>query len=173
MLALLVGRTADWISEMSDAEAKRRSCATCRYRDGDDDGLDRCRRYAPRALVTWEDRPDHNDSEVSERDYRHFPVWPVVWPHEWCGEWTGKLQEHSGLAPLPLLPQLPDPLPESRWRHWKGDFYRVICTARLEEDKTTAVVVYQSERKGYRWVRTLDDWHKEISPGQRRFVQVT
>lgn len=62
-------------------------CAGCRYFDGPTEDIGICRRYAPRALVTWTDRPS-DDDEVSDANYQRFPVWPSVTPTDWCGEWA-------------------------------------------------------------------------------------
>lgn len=50
----------------------------------------------------------------------------------------------------------------SRWRHYKGGFYRVI-TCSIEEDTLEPLVTYRSEEKGGVWTRTLENWLEEVT----------
>lgn len=62
----------------------RPRCPTCRYWEPPDGGVGPlCRRYAPRAQVSW---PGRDEDEVSDFDYSLAPVWPVTTENDWCGE---------------------------------------------------------------------------------------
>jgi len=60
----------------------------------------------------------------------------------------------------------------SRWRHYKGSTYKVVCTS-LDEGSLIPLVTYRSERNGTRWTRPLDVF-LEIMPslGVPRFTRM-
>lgn len=69
--------------------------------------------------------------------------------------WYTRLIMHDDLQPLPILGW-------DVFRHYKGNEYRIICIARLEEDHTPCVV-YQSIKDDTEiWIRPYDDFVKEI-----------
>jgi hypothetical protein len=49
------------------------------------------------------------------------------------------------------------------WRHYKGQFYRVITVARLESDPNVQMVVYCSFNRTSTWVRPLNEFMKKFT----------
>lgn len=67
------------------------------------------------------------------------------------------------------------PAPGQIWKHYKGDFYRIVAIGRMESHPIIEVVIYQSLNPDFRvWVRPLDDWCAYVKPQcKMRFEQVT
>jgi hypothetical protein len=49
----------------------------------------------------------------------------------------------------------------SRWRHYKGNIYRILTLAVNESDLTLAVV-YCDDDMGRTWFRPLDEWDQYV-----------
>lgn len=54
------------------------------------------------------------------------------------------------------------PQPKEIYQHYKGDFYEVICLARLSEQRDVVHVVYQSASLGHIWSRPLTMWNEYV-----------
>lgn len=56
------------------------------------------------------------------------------------------------------------------YQHYKGDFYRVITTCNLSEERETVMVVYRSMKYGSRWARPLTMFQEIVTwpDGKRR-----
>ena len=57
--------------------------------------------------------------------------------------------------------------PRQKYRHYKGDYYRVVCTC-IKEDTLEPMVVYRSIAKGTTWARTLANWSETVDVGGRQ-----
>jgi len=58
-----------------------------------------------------------------------------------------------------------------RYRHFKGGFYQVLGTASHSETQEK-LVVYKSEKDNSLWVRPVEMFYGEHSPGVKRFTLV-
>jgi hypothetical protein len=54
------------------------------------------------------------------------------------------------------------PRPLSLWRHYKGGWYEVVCSACLEAEPEQVIVVYRSQTYGYLLARTLENWLEPV-----------
>lgn len=53
-------------------------------------------------------------------------------------------------------------VPPGIYRHYKGKYYRVLCTA-IHSETLEMMVVYQAlYGAGETWVRPLSMWHEEV-----------
>lgn len=79
---------------MSDVDLPDECCATCKFgRDHRTEIMGSCHKYAPRPIVTWHERDAEDggmEGEISDRDYKEYPVWPATLENDWCGEWQPK-----------------------------------------------------------------------------------
>lgn len=55
----------------------------------------------------------------------------------------------------------PKPQPGQIYKHFKGNFYKVIAIAR-DHETGKENVVYHSNMTDIIWVRPLDDWLKDV-----------
>lgn len=60
------------------------------------------------------------------------------------------------------------PKPGEICRHWKGGLYTVMARA-IKEDALEPLVIYQSNKYGYMWARTVENFTEEVEPGVTRF----
>jgi hypothetical protein len=53
----------------------------------------------------------------------------------------------------------PEELPEPGrlYQHYKGDFYRIVCTGNLSEDRDVVMIGYRSMKYGRVWFRPWKD----------------
>lgn len=63
------------------------------------------------------------------------------------------------------------PLIGSRWRHYKGDTYKVILKAIESNEPHSVKVIYQSETFGYMWEHSLEEWEKTVDCGDGTVVK--
>jgi hypothetical protein len=49
------------------------------------------------------------------------------------------------------------------WRHYKGQFYRVIAVARLESDPDLQMVVYSNFNRTERWIRPMEEFMRKFT----------
>ncbi len=64
------------------------------------------------------------------------------------------------------------PQPGTRYRHYKGGEYEVLCCA-VKEDTLEPLVVYRSLTHGTVWARTLGNWTEEVEHEGRRVKRFT
>ncbi len=60
-----------------------------------------------------------------------------------------------------------------RYRHFKGNEYELICTARHSETEELMVVYRALYGEGGIWVRPASMWNEEITRGGRTFRRFT
>ena len=60
-----------------------------------------------------------------------------------------------------------------RYRHFKGNEYELICTARHSETEELMVVYRTLYGEGGIWVRPASMWNEEITRGGRTFRRFT
>ena len=65
-------------------------------------------------------------------------------------------------------PTINEIAPGSRWKHYAGGEYEVICVGLAESDFTTQMVVYKSRNDGGIWVRPVSSWLETVD-GKPRF----
>jgi hypothetical protein len=63
------------------------------------------------------------------------------------------------------------PLIGSKWRHYKGDIYKVLLKAVESNEPHRIKVIYQSESLGYIWEHPLDEWNLMVELEDGSFVQ--
>lgn len=79
----------------------------------------------------------------------------------------------SGSPPVTNGYQPADPQAGERWRHFKGDVYRIDKVVRHSETKEKMVVYF--DNAGNYWTRPLSMWHDQDPVkmmGKRRFMKV-
>jgi hypothetical protein len=67
------------------------------------------------------------------------------------------------------------PVEGERYQHYKGDYYRVVCTS-VKEDTLEPLITYKSEKYKVNFTRTLKVWRETvIHEGKRvpRFKKVS
>lgn len=65
--------------------------------------------------------------------------------------------------------------PGSHWEHYKGGVYAIVAMCRLESTLEPHViyVLASTYPNGSYWCRPLSEWNQEVSPGVRRFTEVS
>lgn len=66
------------------------------------------------------------------------------------------------MDPVPLATPIDPPDVGRLYKHYKGDYYRVIELGRLSEQRDTWMVVYRSMKLGHIWIRPLAMWNEEL-----------
>ncbi len=70
------------------------------------------------------------------------------------------------------MTEIPQPYPESRWKHFKGGIYRVIGLAEHTETGE-CLVIYTDETSGHIWARPLRTWRETIMIGGESGIRFT
>ena len=64
------------------------------------------------------------------------------------------------------------PIPTgSRWVHYRGGEYIVVCCAKHTETEDTLVIYANAAKQIF--ARPLSMWTEEVSPGVHRFIPLT
>lgn len=66
------------------------------------------------------------------------------------------------MEPKPLPPVVERPDEGRLFKHYKGDYYRVITTGHLSEDREVEMVVYRSLARKKNWIRPLSMWNETL-----------
>ena len=65
----------------------------------------------------------------------------------------------------------------SKWRHYKGTLYAIVCCCRYENTEEPCVVYVQVNPDepdallGQYWCRPISQWEEEVQPGVKRFTK--
>ncbi|MBR2208999.1 MAG: DUF1653 domain-containing protein [Synergistaceae bacterium] len=63
-------------------------------------------------------------------------------------------------------------LPQAIYKHFKGNYYKVLAVAKHSETGEPIVIYQDAEKHGITWARPASMWFDEVVPNVKRFERI-